>query len=66
MEQPVIALVDGLLDAMAAKGVLDRRFRRSRRRSAGRGDRHLLAVPREERRPLRDWSLAILARSSRC
>jgi cytochrome P450 len=60
MERPVAALVDGLLDAIAAKG--------------GKADLiadlaaavpievigNLLAVPREERAPLRGWSLAIL------
>jgi cytochrome P450 len=59
MEAPVTALVDGLLDRMAAKGVADLI-----------GDLaaavpievigNLLAVPHEERGPLRDWSLAIL------
>lgn len=59
MEQPVTALVDGLLDRIAAKGSADLI-----------GDLaaavpievigNLLAVPREEREPLRDWSLAIL------
>lgn len=59
MEQPVIALVDGLLDAIEAKGSADLI-----------GDLaaavpievigNLLAVPREEREPLRAWSLAIL------
>jgi cytochrome P450 len=60
MERPVTAVVDGLLDAIAAKG--------------GEADLiadlaaavpievigNLLAVPREERAPLRGWSLAIL------
>lgn len=60
MEHPVAALVDGLLDAIAAKG--------------GKADLiadlaaavpvevigNLLDVPREERAPLRSWSLAIL------
>lgn len=59
MEQPVTALVDGLLDRIEAKGAADLI-----------GDLaaavpievigNLLAVPREEREPLRDWSLAIL------
>jgi len=59
MEQPVIALVDGLLDAMAAKGRADL--------IADLGAAvpvevigNLLAVPREDRGPLREWSLAIL------
>jgi cytochrome P450 len=59
MEEPVAALVDGLLDAIEAKGSADLI-----------GDLaaavpievigNLLAVPREERGPLRAWSLAIL------
>jgi cytochrome P450 len=59
MEQPVSALVDGLLDRIEAKGSADLI-----------GDLaaavpievigNLLAVPRDEREPLRDWSLAIL------
>ncbi len=59
MEQPVAELVDGLLDAIEAKGSADLI-----------GDLaaavpievigNLLAVPREERGPLRAWSLAIL------
>ena len=59
MEQPVTELVDGLLDAIEAKGSADLI-----------GDLaaavpievigNLLAVPREEREPLRAWSLAIL------
>jgi cytochrome P450 len=59
MEQPVMALVDGLLDRIAAKGSADLI-----------GDLaaavpievigNLLAVPHEEREPLREWSLAIL------
>ncbi|KAB2915860.1 MAG: cytochrome P450 [Hyphomicrobiaceae bacterium] len=59
MEQPVTQLVDSLLDRMAAKGEADLI-----------GDLasavpvevigNLLAVPREERGPLRGWSLAIL------
>ena len=59
MEQPVIALVDGLLDAMAAKGRADLIADLAAAvpvEVIG----NLLAVPREERGPLRDWSLAIL------
>jgi len=59
MEQPVIALVDGLLDAMAAKGQADLIADLAAAvpvEVIG----NLLAVPREERGPLRDWSLAIL------
>src|SRR5262245_17051313 len=59
MEQPVIALVDGLLDAMAAKGRADLIADLAAAvpvEVIG----NLLAVPRQERGPLRDWSLAIL------
>jgi cytochrome P450 len=59
MEQPVIALVDGLLDAMAAKGRADLISDLAAAvpvEVIG----NLLAVPRAERGPLRDWSLAIL------
>ena len=59
MEQPVVALVDGLLDAMAAKGRADLIADLAAAvpvEVIG----NLLAVPRAERGPLRDWSLAIL------
>jgi cytochrome P450 len=59
MERPVIALVDGLLDAMAAKGRADLIADLAAAvpvEVIG----NLLAVPREERGPLREWSLAIL------
>ena len=59
MEAPVTALVDGLLDAMAAKGSADLIADLAAAvpvEVIG----NLLAVPREERGPLRDWSLAIL------
>ncbi len=59
MEGPVTALVDGLLDAMAAKGTADLIADLAAAvpvEVIG----NLLAVPREERGPLRDWSLAIL------
>jgi hypothetical protein len=59
MERPVTLLVDGLIDRIEAKGAADLI-----------GDLaaavpievigNLLAVPREEREPLREWSLAIL------
>jgi hypothetical protein len=59
MERPVTGLVDGLIDRIEAKGAADLI-----------GDLaaavpievigNLLAVPREEREPLREWSLAIL------
>jgi cytochrome P450 len=59
MEQPVIRLVDGLLDAMAAKDSPDLIVD-----LAGAVPveviGNLLAVPRDERGPLRAWSLAIL------
>jgi cytochrome P450 len=59
MEQPVTALVDGLLDAIAAKGSADLIADLAAAvpvEVIG----NLLAVPRAERGPLRDWSLAIL------
>ena len=59
MERPVIALVDGLLDAMAAKGRADLIADLAAAvpvEVIG----NLLGVPREERGPLREWSLAIL------
>jgi cytochrome P450 len=59
MEAPVAALVDGLLDAMAAKGSADLIADLAAAvpvEVIG----NLLAVPHEERGPLRDWSLAIL------
>ena len=59
MEHPVVALVDGLLDAMAAKGTADLIADLAAAvpvEVIG----NLLAVPREERGPLREWSLAIL------
>jgi cytochrome P450 len=59
MEQPVTALVDGLLDAMAAKGRADLIADLAAAvpvEVIG----NLLAVPRAERGPLREWSLAIL------
>jgi len=59
MERPVVALVDGLLDAMAAKGNADLIADLAAAvpvEVIG----NLLAVPRDERGPLREWSLAIL------
>jgi len=59
MEAPMVALVDGLLDAMAAKGSADLIADLAAAvpvEVIG----NLLAVPRAERGPLRDWSLAIL------
>ena len=62
MEPDLIALVDRLLDGIAAKGKVELI-----------GDfaaaipveviGNLLDVPHEEREPLRDWSLAILGRA---
>jgi cytochrome P450 len=59
MEAPVAALVDGLLDAMEAKGSADLIADLAAAvpvEVIG----NLLAVPRDERGPLRAWSLAIL------
>ena len=59
MEPPVTALVDGLLDAMARKGSADLIADLAAAvpvEVIG----NLLAVPRDERGPLRAWSLAIL------
>ena len=59
MEQPVIQLVDGLLDRIEAKGSADLIADLAAAvpiEVIG----NLLAVPREEREPLREWSLAIL------
>ena len=59
MEQPVTALLDGLLDRIAAKGSADLIADLAAAvpiEVIG----NLLAVPHEEREPLRDWSLAIL------
>jgi cytochrome P450 len=59
MERSVAELVDGLLDRMEAKGSADLIADLAAAvpvEVIG----NLLAVPREEREPLRDWSLAIL------
>ncbi len=59
MEQPVIDLVDGLLDRIEAKGSADLIADLAAAvpiEVIG----NLLAVPRDEREPLREWSLAIL------
>ncbi|MGE3066190.1 MAG: cytochrome P450, partial [Hyphomicrobiaceae bacterium] len=59
MEAPIVQLVDGLLDRMAAKGHADLISDLAAAvpiEVIG----NLLAVPRDEREPLRDWSLAIL------
>jgi cytochrome P450 len=59
MESGLVALVDGLLDAMAAKGRVDliEDFAAAIPIEV---IGNLLGVPRAERGPLRDWSLAIL------
>ena len=59
LEPPMIAMVDGLLDAMAAKGQADVIADLAASvpiEVIG----NLLAIPHERRGPLRDWSLAIL------
>ena len=59
MERPVFELVDGLLDRIEAKGSADLIADLATAvpiEVIG----NLLAVPREEREPLREWSLAIL------
>ena len=59
METPVIELVDRLLDAMATRGsadLIDDFAAAIPVEVIG----NMLAVPRDERGPLRDWSLAIL------
>jgi cytochrome P450 len=59
MEGPVMELVDGLLDRVEAKGSADLIADLAAAvpiEVIG----NLLAVPREEREPLREWSLAIL------
>ena len=59
LEPPMIAMVDGLLDAMAAKGQADVIADLAASvpiEVIG----NLLAIPHDRRAPLRDWSLAIL------
>ncbi len=59
LEPPMIAMVDGLLDAMAAKGQADVIADLAASvpiEVIG----NLLAIPHDRRGPLRDWSLAIL------
>lgn len=58
-EPGLIDLVDGLLDAMAARGEADL-ITDFAAAIPVEVIGNLLAVPREEREPLRDWSLAIL------
>lgn len=59
MEAPMTAMIDGLLDAMEHKGAADlvADFAASIPIEV---IGNLLGIPREERHPLRDWSLAIL------
>ncbi|MFM9940393.1 MAG: cytochrome P450 [Hyphomicrobiaceae bacterium] len=59
MEAPVVALVDRLLDAMAAKGDVDL-IEDFAAAIPVEVIGNMLAVPRDERGPLREWSLAIL------
>ncbi len=59
MEGPVTALVDHLLDAMAAKGTVDL-IEDFASAIPVEVIGNMLAIPREERGPLRAWSLAIL------
>jgi cytochrome P450 len=59
MERPVVALVDSLLDAMAATGQADL-IADFAAAVPVEVIGNLLAVPRDERGPLREWSLAIL------
>jgi cytochrome P450 len=60
MEQPVTALVDGLLDAIAARGGTADLIADLAAAVPIEVVGNLLAVPRDERAPLRGWSLAIL------
>ena len=59
MEVPVTVLVDRLLDAMAGKGEVDL-IEDFAAAIPVEVIGNMLAVPRDERGPLRDWSLAIL------
>ncbi|MBV9117150.1 MAG: cytochrome P450, partial [Acetobacteraceae bacterium] len=59
MEPSLVALVDGLLDRMAEKGRVDL-IEDFAAAIPVEVIGNLLAVPRDERGPLRDWSLAIL------
>jgi cytochrome P450 len=61
MEAGVTALVDGLLDAMAARGGGVDLIADFAARIPVEVIGNLLDVPRDERGPLRDWSLAILS-----
>ncbi len=59
LEPQLIALVDGLIDRMAAKGEVDL-IEDYAAAVPVEVIGNMLGVPREERGPLRDWSLAIL------
>jgi len=59
MEDPLVALVDGLLDAMQSKGDVDL-IADFAAAIPVEVIGNLLGVPHDERAPLRDWSLAIL------
>jgi cytochrome P450 len=61
METGVVALVDGLLDAMAARGPRVDLVADFAAQIPVEVIGNLLDVPRGERGPLRDWSLAILS-----
>lgn len=61
MEAGVVTLVDGLLDAMAAHGAQADLIADFAARIPVEVIGNLLEVPRGERGPLRDWSLAILS-----
>jgi len=60
MEAGVVALVDGLLDAMQAKGAVDL-IEDFAARIPVEVIGNLLDIPRAERGPLRAWSIAILS-----
>jgi cytochrome P450 len=63
MEPDLIRLVDGLIDALAAKGKVEGKVDLIEDFAAAIPIEvigNLLDVPHEEREPLRDWSLAIL------
>ena len=61
MEAGVVALVDGLLDEMASRGRQADLIADFAARIPVEVIGNLLDVPREDRGPLRDWSLAILS-----
>jgi cytochrome P450 len=61
MEAGVVTLVDDLLDAMATRGARAELIADFAARIPVEVIGNLLEVPRDERGPLRDWSLAILS-----